>query len=233
MEKAVRAVGVFKSYPGTEGPLEVLRGVDLEVESGEMVAVVGASGVGKSTLLHILGTLDRPDRGRVEILGRLVFEVDERERNRLRREAIGFVFQFHFLLPEFTALENVAMPALVAGRPADLAQRRARELLETVGLGHRLGHRPHELSGGEQQRVALARAFVNEPAVIFADEPTGNLDEQASEELHELMCRMVREEGRTFVVVTHKRELARRADRVCLLREGRLHPWRESDGELV
>jgi len=215
---------LVKTFPGTEGVIEVLRGADLTVRAGEVIAIIGASGVGKSTLLQILGSLDRPDSGDVLILGSDISRLKSRQMNSLRNETIGFVFQFHFLLPEFTALENVTMPGLIGGRSWAESNERARRLLTRVGLGDRLEHRPNELSGGEQQRVAVARALANEPVLVFADEPTGNLDDASSNELHDLIEELAREQNKTFVIVTHKHDFAGHADRVLRLAEGTLHP---------
>ncbi len=214
-----------KAYPSADGtPLEVLRSVDLDVEQAEVVAVVGESGTGKSTLLHLLGALDRPDAGTVVFRGRDVHGRSERELARFRNESVGFVFQFHHLLPEFTALENVLMPALVAGRTAREARGRAAELLERLGLTGRSAHRPSQLSGGEQQRVAVARALMNEPALVLADEPTGNLDVRTGDALQAEILRLAREMGQAFVVVTHNPAFAARADRVFRLEAGVLRP---------
>lgn len=200
----------------------MLRGIDLTVESGTMVAIVGESGTGKSTLLHLLGALDRPDAGTIRFRGEEVFNRGDRDLARFRNESIGFVFQFHHLLPEFTALENIAMPALIAQRPLDEARGRAMELLDFLGLDGRADHRPSQLSGGEQQRVAVARALMNEPALVLADEPTGNLDVGTGQQLQEELIRLSREMGQTFVVVTHNPDFASRADRVYTLRGGTL-----------
>lgn len=211
-----------KSYPTVDGPLEVLRNINLTVEAGEIVAIVGPSGVGKSTLLHLLGVLDRPTSGEVEISGTPVFKFNDKELAGFRNRTVGFVFQFHHLLPEFTALENVMMPALILGRGAAQVQHRAMELLTEVGLAGRAGHRPGELSGGEQQRVAVARALMNAPQLVLADEPSGNLDRVSSETLHELLWNLSRRHGRTFIIVTHNLELASRADRIVELFDGRI-----------
>ena len=214
---------VWRVFEGTKGPIEVLRGLDLRVAPGEVVVILGASGAGKSTLLHILGTLDSPDRGTVLIRGRDPKECSDRELNRIRNRDIGFVFQFHYLLPEFTALENVMMPAMIGGGSRSGVEERAAKLLGAVGLEERMSHRPAELSGGEQQRVAVARALVNGPAIVLADEPSGNLDDRTSASLHTLLADLSRSAGQTFIVVTHKRELLERADRGFVLAEGVLH----------
>ncbi len=217
----LQARNLWKSYPtGSSEKLDVLRGVDLTVEKGEIVAIVGESGSGKSTLLHVIGTLDRPTKGEVLHGGTDVFVMDDEALADFRNSAIGFVFQFHHLLPEFDAVENVAMPALIQGRSLDDAKPRAQELLEAVGLGGRLHHRPSALSGGEQQRVAVARALMNEPALILADEPTGNVDATTAEALHEEILRLSRSMGQTFILVTHNPVLAGIADRVLRLRHG-------------
>ena len=202
------------------GTLEVLRGIDLDIAQGEVAAIVGPSGAGKTTLLQILGTLSQPDGGTVEIAGQTVGSLRAGELLRLRNERIGFVFQFHHLLPEFTALENVMIPALIGRRPRAAAQKRAGELLELLGVGHRATHKPAELSGGEQQRVAVARALVNDPAVVFADEPSGNLDSVNREELHRLFFRLRDRFGYTFVIVTHDSDLAEMSDRRIAMRDG-------------
>ncbi len=221
---AVEARAVHKVFLGGDGhELTVLGGVDLRVESGEAVAIVGASGAGKSTLLHLLGALDRPTSGAVFLGGRDVSEVDGEELARMRNSGVGFVFQFHHLLREFTALENVMMPCLIAGRPRRASEERARELLTVVGLDERMSHRSTQLSGGEQQRVAVARALAAEPPLLLADEPSGNLDSQTSEELHDLLFHLRASQGLGMVLVTHNRELASRADRILELRDGQLH----------
>jgi lipoprotein-releasing system ATP-binding protein len=220
----LEAAGLTKSFEGTKGKIEVLRGLDLAVRRGEVLSIVGASGVGKSTLLQILGSLDKPDAGSMKINGRDTESLSQKELNELRNRVIGFVFQFHFLLPEFTALENVMMPSLIGGRSWLESQARATALLERVGLAERVHHKPSELSGGEQQRVAVARALTNDPEVILADEPTGNLDDGSSDELHELVGELSAREGKTFVVVTHKRDFSRFASRVLVLADGKLNP---------
>ena len=196
--------------------------ISLDIQKGEILAIVGKSGVGKSTLLHILGALDRPTRGQVFMEAADVFSLNEQQLAVFRNKTMGFVFQFHHLLPEFTALENVAMPALIQRLNHKEAFGRAKTLLEEVGLGERTEHRPRELSGGEQQRVAVARALMNDPKIILADEPSGNLDSVHSESLHQMMWKLVREKQKTFVVVTHNRELAQMADRTIELDDGRL-----------
>ncbi len=209
-------------YRGTGTDIEVLKGVDVSVAEGQVVCITGASGVGKSTLLHILGSLDRPDNGTVTIQGQDVHALEGRALDQLRSRTIGFVFQFHFLLPEFTALENVMMPQLIVQRMPGEATKAATRCLERVGLGARLSHRPGELSGGEQQRVAIARALVNDAVVVFADEPTGNLDDETGESIHRLLRDLATSERRTFVVVTHKRRFGAFADRMLVLADKRL-----------
>lgn len=221
---ALRAVDLRKSYPVPGGRLEVLTGVDLEVRRGMLLAIVGASGSGKSTLLNILGTLDHADQGTLEIAGQRVGGLDENARCRLRVKQLGFVFQFHHLLPEFTALENVMMPLLVAGIEFEPARARARAVLESVGFEARLEHVPAELSGGEAQRVAVARALAPEPRLLLADEPSGNLDSAAASRLHSLLSSLAHERHQTVVLVTHDDRLAAMADRVFRLEDGRLSP---------
>ena len=219
------ATGIAKSYPSGGKQLVVLDGLDLEVKAGELVAVVGASGTGKSTLLHVVGGMDRPDRGEVWHRGRDLAKIAPQDLARFRNREVGFVFQFHFLLPEFTALENVMMPRLIGGARSDQADAEGRALLAEVGLAERGHHRPAELSGGEQQRVALARALMNRPSLVLADEPTGNLDEATSLQVWRVFEERVRERQVATVVVTHNLALARRADRVLELRSGRLAPF--------
>jgi lipoprotein-releasing system ATP-binding protein len=215
------AENVEKEYRGVGEPIRVLKGVNLTVHEGELVAIVGASGVGKSTLLHLLGALDRPTAGRVLFRDQDLFARSDAELTRFRRHEVGFVFQLYNLLAEFSALENAMLPALIQRRSAAEARERALDALREVGLTERLAHRPGELSGGEQQRVALARALVGRPAVIVADEPTGNLDPKTSEGVFELFGRLQAERGVTFVIATHNVELARRADRLVRLLDGR------------
>lgn len=215
------AEGIVKSYRGGDGGiLHILNGVQLEVSRGEMIAVVGTSGAGKSTLLHVLGALDRPTRGHVVVDGESLDGRSDEELAAIRNRKVGFVFQFHHLLREFTALENVMMPARIAGRDLRAARSRAEELLARVGLSGRMHHRPAELSGGEQQRTAVARALAMDPALLLADEPSGNLDHGNAERLHDLLAELARDLEIGMVVVTHNRSLAGRADRVLLLEEG-------------
>jgi len=212
----IQALNIHKSF----GTLEVLKGVDFAVEKGEVVAVTGASGAGKSTLLQILGTLSSPDSGELYIDGTSVTSLSGKALSAFRNKKIGFVFQAHHLLPEFSALENVMIPALIGGASAREAREKALPLLETVGLGHRLEHKPSELSGGEQQRVAIARALVNSPAILFADEPTGNLDSRTKEEIHRLFFSLRDNLGQTLVIVTHDPALAALCDRTCKMQDG-------------
>jgi ABC-type lipoprotein export system ATPase subunit len=219
----IRLASVRKSYGAAGGaPVHALRAVDLEIAAGAFVAVTGPSGCGKSTLLHLLGGLDRPDGGEVFVAGRPVHALDERGLTELRRATVGIVFQFFNLLPTLTAFENVELPALLQGLPAREARDRAAELLEEVGLGSRAGHQPHQLSGGEMQRTALARALVMKPPVLLADEPTGNLDSEASAKVVDLFRRLGARHGTTIVMVTHSREVAAAADREIALRDGRI-----------
>lgn len=217
------ARGLVKSFSHGGREIQVLRGLDLDLARGERVAVLGKSGVGKSTLLHVLGTLDRPDAGTVTVEAENVFAMTERRLAAFRNGHMGFVFQFHHLLPEFSALENVMIPAIIAGLSRREAETRARALLDDVGLGPRAAHRPAELSGGEQQRVALARALVMRPRLILADEPTGNLDDATSEEVHSLFADLNDRFDVAFLVATHNRRLAARMDRVLRLEEGVVH----------
>jgi lipoprotein-releasing system ATP-binding protein len=217
------ARGLEKAYEGPRGRLEVLKGVDLEVADGTILAILGSSGSGKSTLLNILGTLDRADRGTLQVRGRQVEGLRDDALSDFRARRLGFVFQFHHLLPEFSAEENVMLPLRIAGTGAGEARERAQAALADVGLAERSDHRPAQLSGGEAQRVAVARALVAAPELVLADEPSGNLDARSAGQLHELMVTLAREQGRAFVVVTHNDRLAAIADRVLTLEGGRLH----------
>jgi lipoprotein-releasing system ATP-binding protein len=225
MTPVLEAAGLRRVFLGGDGePIEVLSGVDLSVARGDFVAVMGASGAGKSTLLQILGALDAPTEGTVRLDGQAYDALSEPELAALRNRQIGFVFQFHHLLREFSALENVMMPMLIAGRDETAARDRARTLLESIGLRARLGHRPAQLSGGEQQRVAVARALAMDPVLVLADEPSGNLDYAHAEQLHDLFAQLAREFETALVVVTHNRQLAGRADRILSMESGRLVP---------
>jgi lipoprotein-releasing system ATP-binding protein len=213
----LKARGITRSY----GNFQVLKDINLDIQRGEVVTIVGASGAGKSTLLHILGTLDRPESGQVWLNDTAIFELKERELAQFRNQQIGFVFQFHNLMPEFTALENVCMPAFIGGNEKGIREKGG-ELLRKLGLQDRLEHLPSQLSGGEQQRVAVARALINDPAIVFADEPSGNLDSRRAEELHQLFFQLRDELGQTFVIVTHNDHLANLADRKLEMIDGRL-----------
>jgi lipoprotein-releasing system ATP-binding protein len=214
----ISAKNIFKSYE----KLEVLKGVTITINKGEVISIVGASGAGKTTLLHILGTLDRAKSGTLEINNINISSLSDKKLAEFRNKNIGFVFQFHHLLPEFTALENVCIPAFIAGTSKSQAEQKATELLTFLGLQDRLNHKPNELSGGEQQRVAVARALVNNPAVIFADEPSGNLDSTTAKELHQLFFTLREKFNQTFVIVTHNEELANMADRKLVMRDGNI-----------
>jgi len=221
-EPLIRALDLSKSY-GDGQQLQVLSRLDLEIQRGEKVVIIGQSGVGKSTLLHLLGALDHPTSGRVFFGGADLAALDDKRLARLRNQELGFIFQFHHLLPDFTALENTMMPALIQGLSRDEAGTRAEAVLRRVGLGERLAHRPGELSGGEQQRVAVARAVVLSPCAVLADEPTGNLDPATAGEVHDLLVELNRTQGITLVIVTHNEQLAALADRTLVLRGGRVH----------
>ena len=212
----LKATGIQKAY----GDLSILKGVDITVASGEVISIVGSSGAGKTTLLQILGTLDRPDQGELLIDGINPFTLSSKGLADFRNTSIGFIFQFHQLLPEFTALENVMLPALIGGKSKKEAEERAQHLFQKLNIGHRTTHKPSELSGGEQQRVAVCRSLMNQPAVIFADEPSGNLDTKNAQELHELFFQLREEFKQTFVIVTHNESFAQMADRSLVMRDG-------------
>jgi len=212
----IKATNIHKSY----GDLHVLKGIDLTVDQGEIISIVGKSGAGKSTLLHILGTLDMPDQGNLFLNETQVSNLSQKELARFRNKNIGFIFQFHHLLNEFTAEENVAIPAFIQGQSKQKALQKAKELLDYLGLAERISHKPTELSGGEQQRVAVARALMNDPGVVFADEPTGNLDKATSDDLHALLLKLRKEMNQTFVIVTHNEELANLSDRTITMQDG-------------
>jgi len=219
----VAASGLEKSYTSDSVRLDILRGLDLETRPGELIGITGASGTGKSTLLHILGGLDKPNAGTVTINGQNLFALDDNRRSQYRGSTIGFVFQFHHLLPEFTALENVIIPAMIAKGDLKVARKKAEGLFSSVGLLKRMSHRPGKLSGGEQQRVAIIRALMNNPRVLLADEPTGNLDENTAEEVFLLIKGLVKEKNLASIIVTHNMKLVGLMDRVYELHEGRLH----------
>jgi lipoprotein-releasing system ATP-binding protein len=212
----LKANGIHKSY----GSLQVLKGVDLEILTSEIVSIVGSSGAGKSTLLHILGTLDQPDQGTIQMDGKNLLKLKGEDLAKFRNEQIGFIFQFHNLLPEFTAKENILIPGYIGKKPEKELNQKAGELAELLGISHRLDHKPSTLSGGEQQRVAVARALINSPAIVFADEPSGNLDTQNAKGLHELFFTLRKELGQAFVIVTHNEELAAMADRKVIMKDG-------------
>ena len=228
-EALVEVIDLRKSYFDGDTELHVLKGVNLTVRRGEMICIVGPSGVGKSTLLHIIGTLDTPTSGKVLFEGEDIFSMDQEKLADFRSRQIGFIFQFHYLLPEFTALENVAMGALIAGKPSDEAFAKAEELLKRVGLKERMNHKPTKLSGGERQRVAVARALVNDPKLILADEPTGNLDTRTSETVFELIWELKEMMGKTLILATHDLNLAKRGDRMVKMIDGKIAEEEESD----
>lgn len=214
----IKASGIYKSY----GALEVLKGVSLGIKKGEIISIVGASGAGKTTLLHILGTLDRPNSGSLSINNENISALNDKKLAEFRNKNIGFVFQFHHLLPEFTAIENVCIPAFIAGTSKAEAEKKATELLTFLGVSERMDHKPNELSGGEQQRVAVARALINNPSVVLADEPSGNLDSATAKDLHKLFFTLRDKFNQTFVIVTHNEELADMADRKLVMKDGNI-----------
>lgn len=214
----LKAKGLYKSY----GDVQVLKGIDVDIKQAEVVSIVGASGAGKTTLLQILGTLDRPDKGSVSFDGRDLTKLSDKQMGLFRNESIGFIFQFHQLLPEFNALENVCIPGYIGKRPEAEVKERAKSLLQRLGLSHRLDHKPGALSGGEQQRVAVARSLINQPSVVFADEPSGNLDSSNADELHQLFFDLRDEFEQTFVIVTHNDAFAAMADRIIQMRDGNI-----------
>lgn len=214
----LKAENITKSF----GNIEVLKGINLYVSKGEIISIVGASGAGKSTLLQILGTIEKADKGTISLNGKSLIGLKDKELSKMRNSMIGFVFQFHHLLPEFTALENICIPAFIAGKSKSMAEDEAKKLLDLMKLSHRSGHKPNEMSGGEQQRVAIARALINKPAIILADEPSGNLDSETSDSLHQLIFNLRKELNQTFVIVTHNKELADMADRKLEILDGRI-----------
>ena len=221
--QVISCADLYKSYAEGDLKVDVLRGINLEVSRGESIAIMGSSGSGKSTLLHLLGGLDLPNKGEISIVGKNTLSLNDAERGKLRNESLGFIYQFHHLLPEFTALENVAMPLLISDKcDAETASKSAKELLEKVGLGDRLEHKPGELSGGERQRAAIARAMVTKPECILADEPTGNLDEKTADQVFNLMLELKQDIGTSFIMVTHNSSLAEKMDKTYQLHDGLL-----------
>jgi lipoprotein-releasing system ATP-binding protein len=214
----ISATNIFKSY----GEINVLNGIDIEIPQGEIVSIIGKSGAGKSTLLHILGTLDKADSGDLIICDQEITKLKDKNLAKFRNQNIGFVFQFHHLLQEFTALENVCIPAFIAGATVSSTEKKAKELLDYLGLSERISHKPNQLSGGEAQRVAVARSLINNPAVVFADEPTGNLDRASSENLHQLFINLRKDFNHSFVIVTHNMELSKLSDRVITMEDGKI-----------
>ena len=221
-EPLIAAKGIVKNFRIGASEIQVLKGIDVEFHSGEISAIVGPSGVGKTTLLNILGALDNPTSGDIFLDGKNYQKMSESELSAFRNRSIGFVFQFHHLLPEFTALENVMMPALIGGVPRNRAEASAGNLLDNLGLEHRLEHKPSELSGGEQQRVAVARSLINQPKLVLADEPSGNLDQANGQRLTEILWELARDRGYGFIIVTHNRDLAEKSDRIIEMRDGRI-----------
>ena len=218
MEKLISATNIYKSFDD----LEILKGINIEIAKSEVVSIVGSSGAGKTTLLQILGTLDKPDKGEIIIADQNIDQLNERRLSHFRNKHIGFIFQFHQLLPEFTALENACIPAFISGIGKQEALTKGEELLKLLGLKDRMDHKPQALSGGEQQRVAVARALINNPSVIFADEPSGNLDSKNSDELHQLFFNLRDELGQTFLIVTHHNDFAAMADRMLVMEDGKI-----------
>lgn len=218
----LRADNLYKIYRNGKISLEVIEGIDLQVKRGEILCVIGPSGAGKSTLLHMLGGLDQPSRGKVFLEGRDLYRLSERQRAQIRNKKIGFVFQFYHLLPEFSAWENVMLPALIDGVKAHLAKEKALNLLKLVGLAERSEHKPNQLSGGEQQRVAIARTLINDPDLILCDEPTGNLDSERGEQIAGILAELNRQKGKTLIIVSHETNIAKMADRIIHIRDGRL-----------
>lgn len=220
----LKATNIYKSYVCDETKVDVLKGLNLEVEKGEILVIVGASGVGKSTLLNLLGTLDKPDKGEIQFEGKSISQLNGRKLAKFRNESIGFIFQFHHLLPEFSACENVLLPGLIARKEKKGLQKEAKLLLEEVGLGERKNHRPTQLSCGEAQRVAIVRALINAPLLVLADEPTGNLDSNTANEVYNLMQKLIKQRNHTLVMVTHNEELAKRGNRIVRLVDGNIIP---------